>query len=97
MNKASKIKIIVIDPKNNFRLRLPALHFSIISFMASSALLFRPFILNNSPLDDKAMNVIHMIDRKMISEILDEFKSIGPFELIDISTGDGTQVKIYTL
>lgn len=43
------------------------------------------------------MNAIDSIDSKMIREILDELKSIGPFELIDVSTGDGTEVKIYTL
>ena len=96
-NKASKIKIIVIDPKNNFRLRLPAINLGFLSFIASSALLFKPFILKNAEFDDESINVIDAIDRDMIKEILDELKSFGPFDLVDISTGDGTQIKISTL
>lgn len=95
--KASKIKITVIDPENDKKVRIPAIYFGFISFMASSALLFKPLILKNRPLDDEAIKVIDLIDREMIREILDELKSYGPFDLVDISSDDGTKVKISTL
>ena len=94
-NKARKIKVIVIDPKSDKKIRIPAMHFGFISFIVSLALLFKPLVLRNSKLDDDTINIINAID--MIKEIINEFKSFGPFDLVDISTGDGTKVKISIL
>ncbi|MDR7869808.1 MAG: hypothetical protein RIN55_03050 [Tissierellaceae bacterium] len=96
-NKASKIKIVVIDPESDLNLHLPAVRFGFLSFMASSALLFKPFMLRNNELNDNAFNVINKFDKEMIKEIIRELKSIGPLDLVDISTGNGTQIKISTL
>ena len=57
----------------------------------------KPIILKYAELDENIKNIIQKIDRSMIDELLRELKSIGPLDLVDVSTGDGTKVKISTL
>lgn len=54
-------------------------------------------ILNNNKLDDEAISAIDVIDKQMIKEIMKELRSHGPFDLVDVSSGDGTRVKVSIL
>lgn len=90
-----KIRIKVIDDENNFRLWLPAIPFWLITSLTSLALKFKPMILENiNNLGDDGRMFLEQLDSRMIKEFIREFKRYGKFNLVDISTGNGTEVKI---
>lgn len=94
---ASKIKINikVMDDEKNFRLWLPAIPFWLITSLSSLALKFKPMILRKIPdLNEEAKVFLNQLDSKMIKELIRELRKYGKFHLVDISTGDGTEVKI---
>ena len=95
---ASKIKIIVIDKKSNYNLRLPAIPFWLISFLGSTGMKFKSIALKNSDsLDEYSKRFLEELDSRDIRDLIKELKKHGPFDLIDVSTGDGTIVKISIL
>lgn len=95
---ASKIKIKVIDKESNFRLWLPAIPFWLITFLSSLALKFKPIILKNADdLDEDSKMLFEVLDSNIIKQFIYELKANGKFDLVDISAGDGTTVKISIL
>ncbi len=95
---ASRIKIKVVDTKSDFRLRLPSIPFWLIIFLSSIALKFKNVALRNiNDLDDNAKFFLKQLDNRMIKDLIYELKSHGKFDLVDLSTGDGTMVKISIL
>ncbi len=95
---ASRIKIKVVDNENNFKLRLPAIPFWLITSLSSLVLRFKPIIINNvANLDEEGKFFLEQMDRKVIKELINELKRNGRFDLVDVSTGNGTMVKISIL
>lgn len=48
-------------------------------------------------LDEEAKAILKELDYKSIKEVFDVLKSNGQFDMVDISSGDGTEVKISIL
>lgn len=95
---ANRIKIKVIDNKSNFRLRLPSIPFWIIITLVNFAFLFKPVFLKYAgDLDEDAKFILKELDSKSVNELFNTLRSCGRFDLVDISTGDGTEVKISIL
>lgn len=92
---SSKIKIIIKDKDTN--LRLPAMPFWLISSLISFALMFRPLIIKSDSVDERTKFIFKNLEKKMIKEIINELKLYGPFDLVDISKGTQTKVKISIL
>ncbi|CAK7048373.1 hypothetical protein CIW83_00085 [Tissierella sp. P1] len=91
----SRIKIKVVDMKSNFRLRLPSIPFWFITVLFSIALKFKDrAIINMDDLDNDAKFFLEQLDYRMLKDLIYELKSQSSFDLVDISTGDGTMVKI---
>lgn len=95
---ASRIKIRVIDEKSNFRLWLPTIPFWLITSFSSLALKFKPTMIRKIGDSDEDTKVfLEALDSRMIKELIHELKANGKFDLVDLSTGDGTIVKISVL
>lgn len=95
---ASKIKIRVVDEKNNFRLRLPSIPFWLITSSLSLALRFKPVIMRNiNDSDEDTKALLEILDSGMIKDLIHELKANGKFDLVDLSTGDGTIVRVSIL
>jgi len=95
---ANRIKIRVIDKKKNINLRLPSIPFWLINSLCNFAFLLKPIILKYADdLDEEARVVLEELDYKSIKEIFDVFRSYEQFDLVDLSTADGTEVKISIL
>lgn len=92
---ASKIKIRIVDKSSNFKLWIPSIPFWLITFLSHITLKFKDITLRNGNyLDDDIKLSLKQLDNKTIKDLISELKSYGKFDLIDISTGDGTIVKI---
>lgn len=90
-----KIKIKVVDENKKFRLWLPAIPFWLITSLSSLALRFKPMILRNThDIDEDSRLLLEALDSGMIKELINELRANGRFHLVDLSTGDGTEVKI---
>lgn len=95
---ATRIKVTVIDKKENVNLRLPGIPFWIISSLFNLALLFKPLVLKYADdLDEQARFALEELDYGTIKEIFDVLRSYEKFDLVDMSNGEGTQVKISIL
>lgn len=95
---ARRIKIKVIDKDKDLNLRLPSIPFWLITSMCSLAFTFKPFLLKYvDDLDEEARAVLKELDYKSIKEVFDILRSNGQFDLVDISSGDGTEVKVSIL
>jgi hypothetical protein len=95
---ASKIKITVVDKNNNYNLRLPAIPLWLLSFLGSIGMRFKSIALKNSDnLDQYSKKFLEELNSKDVKKLIKELKRYGPFDLIDVSTGDGTIVKISIL
>ncbi|MFA5577257.1 MAG: hypothetical protein WCZ27_09570 [Tissierellaceae bacterium] len=95
---ANRIKIKVIDSKSNFRLRLPSIPFWLIISMINLAFLFKPLVLRHlDGLDQGTRVALDKFDSESIRELFDGLRRCGRFDLLDLSTGDGTEVKISIL
>nr|WP_300005521.1 hypothetical protein [Tissierella sp.] len=92
---SSKIKIIIKDKDTN--LRLPAMPFWFISSLISFALMFKPLIVKSDSVDERTRFIFENLEKEMIREIINELKLYGPFELVEISKGTQTKVKISIL
>lgn len=95
---ATRIKIKVIDKKNNLYLKLPGIPLWLISSLSNLALMCKPIALKYADdLDEELKKILQEIDHNTIRELIDTLKMNGQFDLVDISTGDGTEVKISIL
>jgi hypothetical protein len=93
--KASKLKIIVVDKKENQSIRIPAIPFWLLSFLGSMGLGIGSIALRFSKnLDEYPKEALKAINSKDLRKILKEIKKYGPFDLVDVDDGDGTIVKI---
>ena len=92
---ASKIKIRIVDKNSNFKLWIPSIPFWLITFLSHIILKFKDIAIKNvNYLDDDITFSLKQLNSKMVRDLIYELKSYGKFDLIDISTGDGTIVKI---
>lgn len=92
---ASKIKIRVVDKKSNFKLWLPAIPFWLIASLSSLGLKFKHIIIKDIDHSDEDIKLFsELLDSGVIKDLINELKANGKFDLIDLSTGDGTMVKI---
>ena len=92
---ASKIKIRVVDKKSDFKLWLPAIPFWLIISLSSLGLKFKDTIVKNIDDSDEGIKLFsELLDSGIIKDLINELKANGKFDLIDLSTGDGTIVKI---
>ncbi|NLY86160.1 MAG: hypothetical protein GX077_07400 [Tissierellia bacterium] len=95
---ATRIKIKVIDKNNNLNIRLPGIPFWLISSLCNFAFLLKSIILKHADdLDEETRAILNELDYKSIKEIFDVLRSYEQFDLVDISSGDGTEVKISIL
>ena len=95
---ATRLKIKVIDKEKNLDLRLPSIPFWLITSLCSLAFTFKPFLLKYADdLDEEAKAILKELDYKSIKEVFDVLKSNCQFDMVDISSGDGTEVKISIL
>lgn len=95
---ASKIKIKVIHNESNFKLRLPGIPFWLIIVLCSIALKFKDVAIRNmNNLDEDSKFFLNQLDSKVIRDLIRELRLHGKFDLVDVSTGDGTMVKISIL
>ncbi|WP_313755912.1 hypothetical protein [Tissierella sp.] len=92
---ASKIKIKIVDKNSNFKLWIPSIPFWLITFLSHITLKFKNIAIRDVDYpDDDIKFFLKQLDNKMIKNVIYELKSYGKFDLVDISTGDGTIVKI---
>ena len=93
--KASKLKITVVDKKENQSIRIPAIPFWLLSSLGSIGLGIGSIALRFSKnLDEYSKEALKAINSKDLRKILKEIKKYGPFDLVDVDDGDGTIVKI---
>lgn len=93
-----KIKIRVVDEDKDFKIWLPAIPFWVITSLSSIALRFKSRILKNaSNLDEDSRKFLDVLDSGMIRQLFEELKMLEKFDLVDLSTGSGTKIKISVL
>lgn len=96
--KASKLKITVVDKKENQSIRIPAIPFWLLSSLGSIGLGIGSIALRFSKnLDEYSKEALKSINSRDLRKILKEIKKYGPFDLVDVDDGDGTIVKISVL
>lgn len=94
--KASRIKIVIIDEKQN--IRLPTIPFWLLDLFIGMGLGLGSIVLKFvEDIDKETRTVLESISSRDLINIFDEIKRSGPFEMIDIEDGDSTKIKISVL
>lgn len=96
VKRATKLKISIVDEGKH--INIPGIPFWLISFLVDLGLGLSSIVLKFiKDIDEDTKMILNSIDRKDIKLLIRELKNYGPFDLVDISEGDGTEVRISIL
>lgn len=96
VKKATKLKISIVDEGRY--INIPGIPFWLISFLVNLGLGIGSIALKFvKDMDEDTIRILDSIDRKDIKLLIKELKSYGPFDLVNVSEGNGTKVRISIL
>lgn len=96
VRKARKIKISIVDEGKH--INIPGIPFWLINFLVDLGLGLGSIAIKFAKdIDEDAKKILNAIDRKDIKLLIRELKNNGPFDLVKVSEGHGTKVKISIL
>ncbi|EOD00039.1 hypothetical protein [Caldisalinibacter kiritimatiensis] len=97
INKATKLKIKIIDKSENKTINLPPLPFWLIKTLGNLGIKFSSIAAKHSKdMDEHSKKYLAKIDDIDLGEILDALKEHGPCDIVDVISEDAV-VKISTL
>lgn len=93
---ARRIKISIIDQGK--AINIPAIPFWLINFLVDLGFGIASITLKFvKSIDEDVKKALSLIDRRDLKLLIKELKKYGLFDLVDISEGDRTRVKISIL
>jgi len=96
IKRAKKIKISITDKEKH--INIPAIPFCIISFLVDLGFGIGAIAVKfMKDMDEDLKEALNLIDKRDIKLLINELKKYGPFDLVNISEGNRTRVRISIL